>query len=332
MNPAVTAGLEPWLGPWLSPWLIPGLALVCALLTGLAGRSLRGGLYAGLVLALSLPLLLPGAGPGTASETGSDTGSANERAATPERFPPVQLTELVLPDLWQPLPVDAPNLVTQTFDPDAPSLRPQGLPQTDAPTAAAADAPSEGRLHLGITALCLALMALVGVKGTAAWIGRALLVAGLSMVWGAPGSLVVPGLVTTAFGLALLSGLALGSLHPIGDEDSVASALFLGAVALIVFGGLAGWAAWAGSATPRDVVEPLIERLTANGAAAPSPLACDATATHLVGVLDQGALAALAAMTALLLHLKGRRLPTAVLVFLVTAGELLVARFGWPPF
>jgi hypothetical protein len=306
-------GSGSWTGTWAGSGLTLGLALLCALLSGIAGRSLRGGLYAGLVLALGLPMLLPA--DGTASE--------------PERFPPAQFTQLVLPDLWQPLPVDAPNLVTATYEPEALSLQSQGLAPSDG-ALELTQAIQPGRLHLGITALCLALMACVGVKGAAAWVGRALMVAGLSMVWAAPGDFVVGGLVTTAFGLTLLAGLALGSLKPIGPEDPVSAALFLGAVAVIAFGGLAGWAAWAGSVPTRDVVQPLLARLAERGAPPPTPLAVEATAAHLVRVLDQGALAALAAMTALLLHLKGRRLATAVLVFLVTAGELLVARFGWP--
>ena len=297
--------------------LIAGLALFGALLTGLAGRTLRGGLYAGLVLLLSLPLLFP-----EPSHRDLDENAA---------FPPVQLTELVLPDLWQSLPAEAPNLITLTLNTQLSTLQAQSLGSS-----------REGRLYVGLSALCLAMMALVGVRGRAAWMARGLLALGLLMAClTPPGSLSETpllgplgssdlGLLTICLSLAMLAGLGLGSLKPLQEHDPVAAALFLGALAVILFAGLGAWAAWAGSSTPQQIVEPLLERLVRQEAPPPTPQVCSATAAHLVRVLDQGALAALAAMVALLLHLKGRRLHTAVLVFVITAGELLFAGRSWP--
>ena len=305
----------------MSGVLISALALFGAFLTGLAGRTLRGGLYAGLVLLLSLPLLFPDSGHMNAADSSLESAP----------FPPVQLTELILPDLWQPLPAATPNLITLALNKRAPSLQSQSLEPS-----------REGRLYVSLGALCLAMMALVGVRGRTAWMARVFLAFGLLLACLAPGTTLPEGpllgqwnandlgLLMTCLSLATLAGLGLGSLKPLQEHDPVAAALFIGALVVILFAGLGAWAAWAGSSTPQQIVEPFLERLDRQGALSPSPQACSATAAHLVRVLDQGALAALAAMVALLVHLKGRRLHTAVLIFTITAGELLFAAQSWP--
>ncbi len=308
---------EPW------GWIVGGATAV-AVLTGWAARSRIAGLQAGLVLLGALPFALGGA-----------------PAAGPAPWTR-GLAELVMPDVWAPLPNGARNLVAEAWS--APGggaagvpasaeerepSKPRSTPDLRAQGERAERPEDPRRLHVGITALCLALLGLVGVRGRAPWIGRGLLVAGLAWAWtggGAWGPLAAPGELVATAGLAVLAGAALADSRPVRADEPVTGGLFLGAVVVLLGGGLAGWAAWAGSAEARDVTAPLVERL----AVPPTPVDVAATAAHVVTSLDRAALAALAAMTALLLHLKGRRWPTAVLVMLVTVAELWAARTGWP--
>ncbi len=317
--------------------LLIALPLLVALVVGCLGRRpgrrLRGALFSGMLLALSLPLLLGVSRPGSMSEASAGNGEPawTEAAQVLTPFAPQRLVELVLPDLWEGLPHQAPSLITQTYSPT--------LATQQAQAGSASTTGTGGRLHLGITALCLAIMGFVGLGGWAAWLGRLAVVLGLLLACGdalgappPPADVVLVGVLCLSAGLAVLAGLALASLLPLEDDDPVGAALLLGAVCLVLAGGLVGWAATAGSGEARDVLAPLLLRIEAAGNPTPTAVIQAQAATHLTRVLDQAAIAAVAAMTALLLHLKGRRLPTAILVFVVSAAELWAVHTGFSLF
>jgi len=293
--------------------LEPGLpVLVTALVAGgwltWRARSPVAAVYAFVVLMLTLPPVM--------------AGDAAGGAAAPRPLAPADALLLVAPEAWDPLPGGAENLLQQ-------ALRP-------APTPAVDPEPRPGRLHVGLTALCLACVGLFGLRGRGLWTARLLFIIALLLTAGvlgpAPAGYELSAWVVLHVALAMLAGLALASLEPLAPEDSAASGVALGSLVVVVAAGLMGFAAWAGSADPRELWQPLIERIQARGPAAPEPGLADRqqTAGFVVTVADRAALAALAAMTALLLHLKGRRWPTQLLVVLATLAELLSARFGLP--
>ena len=180
--------------------------------------------------------------------------------------------------------------------------------------------------YLGIAPTLLAVVALAGSRGRCAWVLRALLGASLLLAaW--PGPLGPPGeRVAGMLCVAALAGLAWlglsGCSRPLPDADSApppASGFALAALAVLLAAGLSVLAVRVGASSGRAAVDALVARA---GAQDWSPALLAANAAWLGALLDRAALAAFAAMTVLLLHLKARRAWSLALVLTVSLADV----------
>ncbi len=186
-------------------------------------------------------------------------------------------------------------------------------------------------LHAGLTALLLAGYAAAAARGPAGWWLRGVLAAGvlLLLLGGGSPSAASVGRGLVLAGLAGLAGLGLHALRPAGQQPPRGAAeLALGTACVALAAAAALLALRAGSASDAVLADPVL-RLLAERAPPDAPTWQLAEVTAAIGLrraCDHAALAAFAAMTSILLHLKSRSAPTAVLVLAVAAGELLLPR------
>ena len=291
-----------------------------------AGLRLLGAvLLTALTAFLALPLTLAPPEPGAAEP-------ADAAFAAPGR-----LAELVAPDVWTgdgdgAGSGDGPGAEAGRdggADDDARLLREAWL--REHPRAV-----PRARLHVGLLPLALAVLGLVAARGATALGARLVLVAALAVALGAlgprPPEQLTWALAGTQVALAVLAGLGLLTLRPLDEQPPTGPPLVVGTAWVVLAGVLGALAAWAGSAETRELLAPTLERLPEGFPVTAADRA--RTAAHLVATLDRAAVFAFAAMTALLLHLKGRGVLTLVLVLAVSALELLAARglvlVGWP--
>ncbi|MCB9897275.1 MAG: hypothetical protein H6825_04665 [Planctomycetes bacterium] len=218
-----------------------------------------------------------------------------------------RLVELVAPDALSPLPGDGNLLVPLLLGADG------GAPGADA----------DGRLFTGLLPLLFALLAFVWTSSRASRVARAaLLVAGALAFSGVATHPWLPPLGVAL--LAPLAGLGLAALLRRDDDRRGAGApLLVGTLSVLLAGALGAAAAEAGAHTETALVQPIVERLLARGCPTPDAAQVHLTAGHLLRLADEAALASFAAMVALLLLLKSRRVPALLLVFAVTAADLL---------
>jgi hypothetical protein len=260
------------------------------------------------VLVLGLALFTAGL-PGDSASDLPDSGPLH---------PLVAGVELLLPGLFAPVPTD--TLRYQVRNPWADALGLPGPPDNElVPT------------HAGFVALLLALVGLVFARGLAGGSGRAALLAGLLLLLlgAAPGAFAA-GRVLLLAGVATLAGAQLHALGLRGEtEDRGQAALALGGVAVLLAALLAVAAIHTGQASDWVAAQPCMVRFAALAPSGFSDLPARETmaAIALRNSLDHAALAAFAAMTALLVHLKSRSRATAALVLVVAAAELLLPRF-----
>ena len=229
----------------------------------------------------------------------------------------VAALDLVLPGVFAPVPADM--LPEPLRNPWADALGLPGPPDNLlAPT------------HVGFVALLLALVGLVFAPGAAGWTGRASVGAGLLLLaLGFAPAAWAAGRLLLLLGLATLAGTQLHALGTSGpSEDRGQAALALGGVAVLFAAVLAFTAIRTGQASDWVAARPCMERFVALAPDGYTEFGLRETmaAIALRNALDRAALAAFAAMTALLIHLKSRSELTAVLVIAVAAAELLLWR------
>ena len=186
-------------------------------------------------------------------------------------------------------------------------------------------------LHVGYTALLLALVALVFARGPIGWAGRGAIAAGLLLLafGGAPG-LWAAGRLLLLAGLAALAGCQLRDLGLREEtEDRGQAPLALGGLSVLCTAALALAALRSGRESDYVVAQPAMQRFVElipdNFVGLQPREVMAAGALRLAS--DRAALACFAAMTALLLHLKSRSRETALLVLAVAAAELLLPRW-----
>ena len=264
-----------------------------------------GAVLAAVVLLLAL--WPPATPPDLASDL-PDSGPLHPAAAA---------LDLVLPGLFAPVPSDV--LRYQVRGPWADALGLPGPPDNQLVPARA-----------GFVALLLALVGLVFARGAVGWAGRAALLAGLLLLaLGWLPALWTAGRLLLLLGVATLAGAQLHTLGLSGQgEDRGQAALALGGLAVLGSAVLAFSAIRMGQASDWVVARPCMARfveLVPDGFAGLS-LRETMAAVALRGALDRAALAAFAAMTALLIHLKARSELTGALVVAVAAAELFLLR------
>lgn len=286
--------------PALPPW--PGAAvwLVAAGVAGLVacgGGGRRVTLASFFLALLALPLTLEPPHPGPEPTAPAVLGAA-------------RLAECLAPSLLVEQTPDRPRLLREALldeEPRAVPLR---------------------HLYVGLCGLLLAALGALTARARTAWIPRLLLLAALAVLGGAAGprppAQLAGALAAAQASLLVLAGFGLASLRPLSEPAPAGPALALGSAAVLLAGVLGACAAWAGSATPAELLAPWRALLPPGTVV--DDLALQSSAGHLVEVLDRAALAAFASMTALLLHLKGRSLPSLLLLLAVAAADLLAAR------
>ena len=243
---------------------------------------------------------------------------------------PVAWCELLLPRLG----ADDAASSTALFDTPAP---PEGRNLVAAAVEAGMERASLGRRppspYLGLVPLLLAGYALLSgqfgrrqAELSSASRRRAVMVrgaAGLALVGLALFATLPLAFAAVVWGLAAW-GMA-ETCRPRAPDDDALPGLLLGAVSVTMTGLAAGLALSAGATPDRELLAPLLERLSASAQDAWPPSMLAVNAEHLRAVLDRSALAAFAGMAVLLLHLKARRTSTGLLLVAAIAADLLSA-------
>ncbi|MGQ0553739.1 MAG: hypothetical protein ACT4PU_11045 [Planctomycetota bacterium] len=229
-----------------------------------------------------------------------------------------------------------PGLMARGGSPLDTSLNVQRPPSDDSlpALALAPELPAGARapgVFPGYAPLLLALLTLLALPGRTAWWLRALALPVLLLPWlwtpwpSGAASLVLR-VATAALIAAAATTAALTLLGKPPRGQSVGPEIGLGVVAVVLAALLAGMALTAGSATDREALSFLLERLPAAAAQARPPETLAFDAAHLRSVLDRGAVAAFVGMTALLIHLKSRRGWTLALLLVVSLADVLSVR------
>lgn len=229
---------------------------------------------------------------------------------TPDALPPAaghpaRLVELLVPGLFAPVTgmAESRSLVTQAI-----------LDVRTGPWAMTLP------LHVGLTALALALLGLATARGTPALVARLTLVLAALLAWNLlpwHPALCVP-LAQAA--LAVLAGCGLLSLlRQQAERPEMALAVFcLGMTVALVGAALA-----AGAATDGEALQPFLSALPTDHPA-PGPAALAASANVLRHALDDAALASCVCLGAILGLLRWRGPLAASLVSVACAAELLL--------
>ncbi|MHC4846418.1 MAG: hypothetical protein ACYTCU_09690 [Planctomycetota bacterium] len=239
------------------------------------------------------------------------------------------LIELILPGIYSDARDTSPPVLGVPHPPEGRNLATRLFLEQDAP-------PSRGALYAGLLPLLLGVLGVLALLGFAvtprprSWRPRGLqlvlvvLLLVVAFTNSSPSAFlarapVVLLIVGSGVGLALLADERIGAGTP---------ALVLGTVTVLLAAVLGALALKTGSVPDVDVTAPLTERLPPGGVLDWSPTMLAANGAHLRAVIDRSALAAFASMTALLLHLKGRKRWTLVLLVAVVVADVLSARLA----